>query len=97
MRDIMRIPRGLSLLLGAARAGLSLKIVRLGVVEWRLLQAIDFDLAEIKDALKSTRCFEINIDTSWDEDEEEPDYVKNHRLWHLIKDSKQLENLFVAL
>lgn len=98
------VPQTRSLLLGASRAKLSLDSVRLGIVDWKFLQATDSHFAEMKDVLRNVRYFEIHIDTGADEVEEQigleipecNEFLRNCRLWNLIKDSPLLVEHTVA-
>ena len=98
------IPQLRSLLLGASRAGLSLRRVQAGVVDWKFLKATESDFAKIKKALKSLTFFEIFFTTGFDdandmfgvEIPECYEYLRNSRLWHLIKDSPSLETIAIA-
>lgn len=102
--DDSGIPPSRSLLLGAARAGLSLKTVQLGPVDWKLLHADDGEFAEMKDSLKSVCEFEIHITTGYDENTDDigveipecHEYLSNCRLWHLIRDTPLLESLLIS-
>ena len=93
-----------SILLGAHQAGVQLKQLQLGDVDWKFFQAIKCDMEKMKQSLRSLRILELVISTGYDEDEDEigveipecREYLENNSLCGFIEAAPDLEILSLS-
>ena len=92
-----------SILFAVRQAGIQLRQLKIGNVDWKFFKARQSDMEEMKKSMRSVRDLELGVSTGHTKDEDElgleipecREYLENNSLYEFLKASPDLEILSV--